>query len=249
MRRVLLVTCCLACCLGCSTLKTTKRWYKDYINPTPKVDLTIQADHECAPKGFAASFVPVDEKLNLLERELSTQDIYPEDAWFDAFLIRFPWLDRIVAVNVQGDILTSRDTDFALDDEGVDYLSLCEGDSEKRMPKAHVLSDASGKMVCLSMPFFRSNVWKGCLIAMFRFDRVVGFAPSPEDLIIADARGDRLWAGRYERIIADVADRPWNDLLEDQVSGEFGIKEKRFFWLGRAFAGRWLIYAFETREQ
>jgi hypothetical protein len=235
--------------LGCSTLKTTKRWYKDYINPTPKVDLAIQSEHECAPKGFATSFVPVDAQLNLLGRELSTQDIYPEDAWFDAFLIKYPWIDRIVAVNVQGEILASRNTDFAPDDNAIDYVSLCEGDPEKRMPKAHVLDGASGKTVCLSMPFFKGNAWKGCLIAMFRFERVVGFAPSPEDLIIVDARGDFLWAGGYERIIAEVADRPWNDLLEDHVSGEFGIQEKRFFWLGRSFAGRWLIYTSEIREQ
>jgi hypothetical protein len=229
--------------------KTTKRWYKDYINPTPKVDLTVQADHECAPKGFATSFVPVDAKLNLLERDLSTQDVYPEDAWFDAFLIKYPWIDRIVAVNVQGEILASRNADFAPDDEDVDYQSFCEGDPEKRMPKAHVLSGSSGKRVCLSMPFFKNNAWKGCLMAVFRFERIVGYAPSPEDLIVVDAQGDFLWAGRYEGIIADVAGQPWDALLEDHVSGEFEIQDKTFFWLARSFAGRWLIYTSEMREQ
>jgi hypothetical protein len=230
-------------------LKTSKGWYRDYINPTPKVDLTVQADQECAPKGFATSFVPVDAQLNQLERDLSTQDTYPEDAWFDAFLGRYPWLDRIVAVNIHGEILTSRSSGFAPDDAAVDYQPLCQGDFEHRTPSAHVLTGPSGKRVCLSMPFFRNNAWKGCLMAEFRFERIVGLAPSPEDLIIVDVTGDSLWPGRHAGIIEEVAGRPWDVLLEDEVSGEFEAQGKPFFWLGRAFAGTWLIYTSEIREQ
>ena len=250
MRRVLLIICCLACCLGCSTLKTTKRWYKEYVNPTPTVDLTVQADEECAPRGFATSFVPVDTKLDMLGRDLSTQDSYPSDGWFDAFLIRYSWLDSIAAVNVDGEVLTSRSTSpgRTKEAEDLDYQALIHGDPDHRMPKAFVLSGPSGKRIALSMPFFKNNVWKGCLVALFGFDTIVQAAPSPDDLVILDAQGNVLWAGRYGAIMQQMAGQPWKDRLEDRVSGVYEVQGKRFFWLGRAFAGIWLVYTSEIRE-
>ncbi|GAU07864.1 hypothetical protein [Desulfoplanes formicivorans] len=247
MRKVLLVTCCLACCLGCSMLKTSKRWYREYINPTPKVDLTVQAHEQSAPQGFAASFVPVDTKLNLLERDFSTQDKYPEDAWFDAFLVKYPWIDQIVAVNVHGEVLTSRTAGAGMD-ESIDYEPLCHGDIEHRLPKAHVVSGPSGRMIALSMPFFKNNKWKGCLVALFAWDKVVRFAPSADDLIILDGQGNVLWPGRYGDFMPGVTGQPWQDRLADQVSGEIEVQGKHFFWLGRSFAGSWLVYMSEIRD-
>ena len=248
MRKVLLVTCCLACCLGCTMFKTSKRWYREYINPTPKVDLTMQADEQSAPDGFATSFVPVDTKLNLLERDFSTQDKYPEDAWFDAFLVKYPWVDQIIAVNVHGEVLTSRDAGAPVDHEAMDFASMCQGEFEHRMPKAHVVSGLSGEKIALSMPFFKNNKKKGCLVALFACDKVVRFAPSPDDLIILDDQGRALWPGRYGDLMPEVTGQPWQDRLAEQVSGEIEIQGKHFFWLGRSFAGSWLVYMSEIRD-
>jgi hypothetical protein len=229
--------------------KTSKRWYREYINPTPKVDLTVQAHQQSAPDNFAASFVPVDTKLNLLERDFSTQDKYPEDAWFDAFLVKYPWVDEIAAVNVQGEVLTRRSSGGGSDHEGLDYKPLCHGDLERRMPRAHVVSGPSGESVALSMPFFKNNKWKGCLVALFGCDRLVQFAPSADDLIILDGEGRVLWPGRYGEFMSQVTSQPWQDHLAQQVSGELEIQGKRFFWLGRSFAGTWLVYMSEIMDE
>ncbi len=223
-------------------LKTSKRWYKDYINPTPKVDLAVQADEECAPTGFADLFVPVDTRLNALERDLSTQDTYPRDEWFDVFLQRYPWIGNIVAVNVHGEVLAEREIDPGYGG-GIDYASLCGGDDWKdRLPRATILASDAGNIVCLAMPFFKDSAWKGCLIVSFAFEKLAGYSPSPQKLVILGQDREVLWPGGYAKDIQGLANHDWSSLLEDRSSGRFSTSQGTFFWLGRSLAGRWLVY-------
>ncbi len=252
MRNVLLLCVCLVCCWGCSMFKSAEKWYRGRINTVTHMDLTVQADEECAPKGFADAFVPIDTRLDMMGRELAAQDVYPRDEWFDAFVAEYPWIDSITAVNVHGEVLTSRgqgaslDVAPAEDKELVNYAALTHGDPLHRIPTAHILSGKGAeKRLALSMPFFKNNTWKGCLVVVFGFQKIVKFAASPDDIVILDASGASLWPGRYEGIMDAVAGQPWKEWLEDVVSGVFTVQDKEFFWLGRAFAGTWLIYTSE----
>ncbi|PIE69035.1 MAG: hypothetical protein CSA21_04435 [Deltaproteobacteria bacterium] len=245
MHKVLVLICCLVWCWGCSPLKTMTRWYRDSINPTPQVDLTIQADQECGPQGFPASFVLIDTKLERLGRDLSTQDSYPDDRWFDAFWARHAWLHSMVAVTIHGDILAKRTHSLEAEDTTIDYLSLLHGDIEDRMPKAYLLQGSSETRIALSMPFFKENIWKGCLVAVFACDTLIQDAGSSRELALLDAQGSILWGGRYGTLLDAMAEQPWKDRLKDDVRGEYEIHDKRFFWLGRFFFGTWLIYTSE----
>ena len=240
MRRVLLVLLCLSFSCGCTVAKTGKKMYQEYVNPRPQVDLTIQAEEESAPPDFASLFVPVDTRLNALERDLSIQDTYPPDAWFDGFMQRYPWLGSLAAVNAKGEVLFQKQ---AANPGNIPYASLCAGDWKTRDPRAAVVGDESGKRICLTMPFFKNNIWKGCLVASFLPKDLVVYSPRSESLVLLSAEKEVLWAGKYAERIDTLADQPWTDFLTEQVSGEITAYGQQFFWLGRTFSGTWLIYA------
>ncbi len=226
-------------------VKTGKKVYSEYVNPRPQVDLVVQAEETCAPPDFASLFVPVDTRLHALERELSVQDSYPQDAWFDGFVQRHPWLSSLTAVNTSGEILFQKQTDRQ---DRLAYGSLISGEWKTRHPRAVIAENGPGTRLCLIMPFFKNNVWKGCLVAAFVPEDLVEFSPESASLVLLDSTKHVLWAGNYADRIDVLADHPWEELLAEQVSGEIDADGEHFFWLGRSFAGTWLIYASPVHE-
>jgi len=245
MRRVLLIFCCLSLSCGCSMVKSSKKWYREYLNTSPTVDLTVQAEQECAPLDFASLFVPVDTRLNAFGRDLAAQDTYPTDQWFDMFMQRYPWVGSITAVNIKGEVLDQRVNGEPKD---ADYAALCAGDWKNRQPRGSFETGESGTDIFLTMPFFKDTNCKGCLVARFSPKDLVRYSPHSESVVMFGPRQEVLWAGQYADRIDGLVDHPWSDLLKEQVSGEITAYDQKFFWLGRAFAGTWLIYVAHVPE-
>ena len=226
-------------------VKSSKKWYREYLNTSPTVDLTVQAEQECAPLDFASLFVPVDTRLNAFGRDLAAQDTYPTDQWFDRFMQRYPWLGSITAVNIKGEVLDQRVNGEPKD---TDYAALCAGDWKNRQPRGSFETGESGTDIFLTMPFFKDTNCKGCLVARFSPKDLVRYSPHSESVVMFGPRQEVLWAGQYADRIDGLVDHPWSDLLKEQVSGEITAYDQKFFWLGRAFAGTWLIYVAHVPE-
>lgn len=226
-------------------IKSSKKWYREYLNTSPTVDLTVQAEHEGAPLDFASLFVPVDTRLNAFGRDFATQDTYPADQWFDMFMQRYPWLGSITAVNMKGEVLDQRVNG---EQKNADYAALCAGDWKNRQPRGSLGGDASGTDIFLTMPFFKNNTCKGCLVARFSPKDLVRYSPHSESVVMFGPRQEVLWAGQYADRIDALMNHPWEDLLKEQVSGRIIAYDQEFFWLGRAFAGTWLIYVAHVPE-
>lgn len=226
-------------------VKSSKKWYREYLNTSPTVDLTVQAEQECAPLDFASLFVPVDTRLNAFGRDLAAQDTYPTDQWFDRFMQRYPWVGSITAVNIKGEVLDQRVNGEPKD---ADYAALCAGDWKNRQPRGSFETGESGTDIFLTMPFFKDTNCKGCLVARFSPKDLVRYSPHSESVVMFGPRQEVLWAGQYADRIDGLVDHPWSDLLKEQVSGEITAYDQKFFWLGRAFAGTWLIYVAHVPE-
>jgi len=247
LKRVFLAM--LACALfaagGCDTVKpyvkSTKKFYKDYVNVDPAIDLKDPGISDPSQRKLANLFTPVDERLEYLLRALSAQDLPPDREWCQAFMDSFPWLSGMALVTDTGSVTFKLPT-FTI--KPMDYAPLLEFDKlyKDRKMAAYVAASEFGSEILVAKPLYVDNDFKGLLVAHFDPGNLTKFSPEPGKLILV-APGATLWGGDDTAAAQSLAQLKWKDLLKSEVSGEQNVGGTRYLWQARFLAQVRLIYA------
>ncbi len=250
LRRVLpaLLALALAFTAGCDTfkpyVKTSKRFYKDYINTDPSIDLKDPGISDPSVRKLADLFTPVDERLEYLLRALSAQDLPPSPDWCQAFMDAFPWLSGMAILTDTGAV-TYRLPTFSI--KKVDFTPLLDHEKlfKDRKMASVIASSELGAEIMVAKPLFVDNEFKGLLVAHFDPGSLAKFSPEPGKLLIV-APGVSLWGGDDPSAAQALSQAKWKDILKSDVSGEQKIGGANFLWQSRFVAQSKIIYAVST---
>lgn len=240
----------LALMAGCSTwnktVETTHGVYKSYVNVDPEIDLDKEAD--CAPseRVLAQAFTPVDAQLHQLLRQMETQESFPSDDWLASQMGRFSWLNGIVVIDRQGEVV-HRYPEQPVKQITTDFVRNDQGDWAERQNRLLVQDNSLGAECCLTQPFFKDNVWQGLIVAHFDPRSLAGQSPLSTRLLFFTPQ-ELLWAGPALTPEA-VLSPSWQEILADNVAGELEHNGREIVWTARYIGPDPVLYAVTSRDQ
>ena len=246
VRRVALFTCLvlvLPVLTGCDTLrqtwKDTQKLYRTYVDVDPKVDLEAEG-HDPWEAKLGSLLSPVDMRIGELVRVVDARDSFPDDAWAENLIKRFPWLNGMAAVDMNGALLLAR-PEVTLKPLNLAPL-LAAGDAWRdRRLRAFVESTPLGPEVYVASPFFKDNVLQGITAAHFDLRSVVQLSPDPQKLLVVSPEAV-LWAGGFGEAAAAAQAEPWAEILKSDVQGEIKVAGRELVWITRYVGDRQIIY-------
>jgi len=245
-KRICLVV--LACAVfaasGCDTVKpywkSTKSFYKSYINTDPVV--TMKDDTSAGPseRKLADLLMPVDARLEYLLRTISSQDVPPDADWCRAFLNIYPWVSGVAVLDpsgavVQGARVSPKEVSF-------EPLRAFDKRFKDHQMAAAVVANDLGNEVLLGKPLSVDGEDKGLLVVYFDPANLAKFSPDPGSLIM-------FIPGAPPLIVGDVsggqalAGQNWKSILASNVSGEMTAGGTSYLWQSRYVAQLNLVYA------
>lgn len=245
LARTLVLAAALAILGGCGAWSTTKRYYKEYLNPNPAIDVSFQGLSDEEEKTLAQAFGPADMRLEALLRDLDRVDAYPETRnWFEKFRSRHAFLDGVMAIDRDGRILKGSPDVPLKPFDPAPILALLD-EAQKRLTVSSIVQTELGPEIHLAQPFFKDNRVAGFVVASF----------DPRSMAMDAPGADRLNILSYEGLLraADGAEpdpalgrAPWRDIVKRETQGAAAAGGKRYVWLARQLAGQHLIYAVEA---
>jgi hypothetical protein len=247
LKRVIpaMLACVLFAASGCDTVKPywkgTKKFYKEYVNVDPTIDLKDPGDADPSVRKLAGLFTPVDERLEFLLRSLSAQDLPPDREWCQAFMDAFPWLSGMAVLTDSG-LVSFKLPMYTI--KPIDYAPLLEFDKlyKARKMAASIAASELGSEVLIAKPLFVDNEYKGLLVASFDPGNLAKFSPEPDQLMIF-APGAALWNGDNAAACQSLAQLNWKSIFKGNVAGEQAVGGTRYLWQSRFVAQARLIYA------
>ncbi|MBI4807087.1 MAG: hypothetical protein HY795_17875 [Desulfovibrio sp.] len=252
LKRVIpaMLACVLFAASGCDTVKPywkgTKKFYKEYVNVDPSIDLKDPGDSDPSVRKLAALFAPVDEHLEFLLRSLSAQDLPPEREWCQAFMDAFPWLSGMAVLTDTG-LVSFKLPTYTI--KPIDYAPLLEFEKlyKNRKMAAYVAASELGSEVLVAKPLFVNNEYKGLLVVSFDPGNLAKFSPEPGQLMIF-APGATLWTGDNAAACQSLAQLNWKNIFKSDVAGEQAVGGTRYLWQSRFVAQARLIYAVSAAQ-
>lgn len=228
-----------------SSVRSTARDTRDYINPAPRVDVERYKWNNPNQEKLALLFSPVDAKVMALSRYVTSIDARPEPEWVDGLLMRFPWVDGVIVADANGDIL-SRKPPVPL--KRFSQPLIFESIWRETLVKTVVDYTPLGPELYFGMPDYEGSEFVGLHVVYFDPRVLFSFCPQPQELLIIDPRAKRLWTAEdapregSEQLLA----MPWLEMMKEKIHGTVQAGQKHYTWLAR-FIGRDLfVYATES---
>jgi len=236
---------CLFCVAGCSTARDA--WdkgtevYDEYIDPKPEIDLERGSRLSRHEQFLANQFSRVDQHVESVLRALVPQDTYPDPAWFEEMMLRFPWLTAVMAVDTEGEILT-RQPEFAM--KSIDPLPLLDHEWSifQRDVQGFAQDTPVGPELIIAGPFFRDGQWQGLLVVHFDPRSLAEHASAADNLALL-ASGELLWSSLDPDATSQITSIDWQNRLKSDVQGKWSTKTSSFAWISRPIGALHLIYA------
>jgi hypothetical protein len=181
----------------------------------------------------------VDAPLLQLTRFIADRDTVPDDEWFSLLMARFPWLDRAFYTDAEGNILDQRP---AVPLKRFSKPLVFIGQWRKIFLETVADYPELGPELYVGTPYFEDTDFKGLIVAGFDPRTVIRFSPNPEELIIIHPGGG-VWNSGAEVDEAGILDQPWEELLEDDVTGQVKVGDTYYTWLARFIGEDEYVYA------
>lgn len=230
-----------------STVRSTVRETKNYINPAPRIDVNRYKWENPNQEKLALLFSPVDAKVMALMRSVTSIDFRPDNEWLDALLMRYPWVDGVIVADENGTILTRKPpVPLKRFSEPLIFESIWR----ETLVKTVVDYTPLGPELYFGMPNFDGPEFKGLHVVSFDPRVLFTFCPQPEELIIVDPRTQKFWVvGETAPSGAqELAALPWAEIMKEKIQGTIMVGDKQFTWLAR-FIGRDLfVYATQSAD-
>lgn len=246
MKHTALVAACLALLLGLSACSTAKSYWKstkNTISPDPEVDLNIYNFDNPSERKLASLLAPVDAQLTGLLRFIETQDFMPDQDWLDLVMLRFPWLNGILAADTEGRALAQRPVG---DTRRHDVSALIGNTTDWRTVKfrtAVAYSDFGPEMY-IGRPFYENTDWRGLVVVHFDPRALLNACPRPNQLVIVHP-GHAVWTDAPVDRQA-ILGLPWQEMLAADVSGQAPVQGKTYTWFSRFVADQQIVYMAES---
>lgn len=232
---------------GASTMRSTVRGTKEYINPAPRIDVNRYKWENPNQEKLALLFSPVDAKVMALMRSVTSIDFRPDNEWLDALLLRYPWVDGVIVADENGTILTRKPpVPLKRFSEPLVFESIWR----ETLVKTVVDYTPLGPELYFGMPNFDGAEFKGLHVVSFDPRVLFTFCPHPEELIIVDPRTQKFWVvgDTAPTGAQELAALPWGEIMKEKIQGTIMVGDKQFTWLAR-FIGRDLfVYATQSAD-
>jgi len=225
-----------------STVRSTMRETRDFINPAPRVDVNRYKWNNPNQEKLALLFSPVDAKVMALTRYVTSIDSRPNEEWVDALLSRFPWVDGVIVADAQGEILARKPP---IPVKRFSEPLVFESIWRETLVKTVVDYTQLGPELYFGMPNYQGPEFLGLHVVYFDPRVLFTFCPQPEELLIIDPRAQKLWvSGETKPAEAEELTKlPWLELMKDKIHGTVMAGGTQYTWLAR-FIGRDLfVYA------
>lgn len=228
-----------------STVRSTMRDTRDFINPAPRVDVNLYKWENPNQEKLALLFSPVDAKVMALTRYVTSIDFRPTPEWVNALLIRFPWVDGVIIADETGNILT-RNPPVPL--KRFSEPLVFESIWRDTLVKTVVDYTTLGPELYFGMPNFEGPEFKGLHVVSFDPRVLFSFCPHPEQLLIVDPRAQKLWVSgdAPPEGSTGLTTVPWVEMMKEKVQGTIMVGEKQYTWLARYIGRDLFVYATES---
>jgi len=240
-----LLACALLVLSGCDMVKpyvkSSKRFYKDWINTDPTIDLKNPGISDPSVRKLANLFTPVDERLEFLVRSLSAQDLPPNEEWCQGLLEAFPWLSGVAVLTETGSVSLKLPS-FSM--KPVDFAPIMEFDKryKERKMAAYVAASELGAEIMVAKPLYVDSELRGVLVAHFDPGNLTKFSPEPGQLMMM-IPGTVLWAGDETAAAETLAKLNWKNILKGEITGEHRVGNTSYLWQARFLAQERILYA------
>lgn len=231
-----------------STVRTTARSTRDYINPTPVVDVNRYKWNNPNQEKLALLFSPVDAKVMALTRFVTSIDSRPTDDWMNLLLTKFPWVDGIIVADANGDILKRLPpVPMKRFSKPLEFISIWR----ETLVKTVVDYTTLGPELYFGMPNYATTEFVGLHVVYFDPRVLFSFCTQPEQLIIIDPRAQMLWVNDEANPPAgaeELRTQPWTELIKENIQGTVTAGGKKYTWLARYIGRDLFVYATEAAD-
>jgi len=227
--------------------RSTYRGTRDIINPEPKIDVNKYKWDNPNQEKLALLFSPVDAKVSALMRYVGDQDMRPTPEWMETLFLRFPWIDGVLVADTNGDILERRP---AVPVKRFSEPLVFESIWRETLVKTVVDYTELGPELYFGSPFYEGVEFKGLTVVSFDPRILFSFCPDPEQLIIVDPRGKKIWtadpanATQHAALLAE----PWEEVLKKKTHGTVRSSDGSYTWLVRYIGPDLFVYATKSAQ-
>jgi hypothetical protein len=170
---------------------------------------------------------------------MQNADKPPTPEWLNAFFTQFPWVDGIIGLNGDGNLVgrAGRTT------KQLDYGPLFERDPKQNLHalKGHA-QDADGEpTVLLAVPLHDGPDFLGLVVAFFEMRTLMRYSDAPEYLITTSPDG-LLWSGSSAGTLPDA---DWRAILRRGTSGTIADASGAYQWVSRFLGNYPLVFAMQ----
>ncbi len=203
-----------------------------------------------APAGdkwrLAKLFTPVDQRIQLVARELSSIETFPNPEWYERLMDRNPWLTSVAAVDANGRLL-GRLPEEAMKPLDTEQFLEFKSSWEQAEFKSFFFQTELGPEICLVQPMFLRNNWIGLIIAQFDPRSLRQFSSESDELAVLH-QGLLLWPSTDANGAKALSGVDWEAVLKKSVGGRMKLDGRTFTWLARHIGDSFMIYAVQSRD-
>ena len=220
-----------------NTWKGTKNAWYSYVNVPAVIDYDDKGKMPEYETLFSRAMMGIDMQLLALERTMQNADKPPTPEWLNNFFAQFPWVDGIVGLNAEGDMVGRAGRTV----KNIDFSPLFEKD-----PKQNIyalkgsVQDADGEPeVLLAVPLYDGPDFLGLVVAYFDMRSLMRYSDAPENLIITSPGGP-LWSGSSAGVLPG---KDWAAITRSSTSGTLSDGSGNYQWVSRYLGNYPLIFA------
>lgn len=203
-----------------------------------------------SPKGdrwrLAHLFAPVDQRLQVLARDMTTVESFPDPSWYSRVLERHPWITSVAAVDSKGRLL-GRAPETAIMPLDTEMFLDFKDDWERAVFKAFFFQTELGPQGYLVQPTFLRNEWVGLIVAQFDPRSLRAYSPEPDNLAVLHPDLP-LWPATEANGANALTEIDWRAVLRDDVGGRLELDDDGYTWLARHIGDSFIIYAVRNRD-
>jgi hypothetical protein len=220
--------------------KGTKNAWYSYVNVPAVINYDDTGKMSEYDTRFSKAMMGIDVQLLALERAMQNADKPPTPEWLNVFFTQFPWVDGIIGLNGDGNLVgrAGRMT------KQLDYGPLFERDPKQHLHalKGHAQNADGEPTVLLAVPLHDGPDFLGLVVAFFEMRTLMRYSDAPDYLVTTSPDGP-LWSGASAGTLP-YAD--WKAILRRGTSGTIADASGTYQWVSRFLGNYPLVFAMQT---
>ncbi len=208
-------------------------------NKTYELDMD-RKDINSMEKNLAENIYPMDTRLTLLLRRISSVDSYPSQGWSQKTLEDFFWLNGLVIMDQEEGMLLKKPAQGI---KKLQYSPLLEQalELEHGQTALKMQDTPLGKEIFIFSAVYDNFQPQGFVAVHFDPRTFISQSRRPEDIVLICC-SRVVWPGRFKEYDDRLSEINWEEKLAQKTSGKISVKDQTFFWFARAAGQSWMVY-------